>query len=513
LPSQPTIVVTTDTTQDFIASAVPADCGGQWRAEYFDTVTPQGNPAIVRCDSAIDFYWGATRPKGMPTAFPESNFSVRWQRTLSVASSSLYRFRPFADDGIRLYIDGMIVFDGETSSDFREYVVDITLSSGDHEVVWQYTHETGESMVQVGWYVCANGARDCVVRERTQQRYQTEYPSVAMPTTCASAPNPAANQTIARYGCLITSYAMMLQSLGINTDPVELNEWVSTHNGYLGTCDGNLASLTVIEAFALDRYGVQLHTVLRPTEAAVKQIIRDRQLPVIYQINWSGGGSHFFLAADVARISGAETFGILDPHHAWACQAVAGNVAPYSRIQCAIGTLKHRIDLSSYASAFPYAYLELSSQARTPSLQFNATGAELLLTDAQGRRVGYERATGNVLYELPNSLYYDSQLVPPESEASGPPQRALFLSEGAGTTYTLQAMVPSASSGLATSTMASEFEISVISFDVQLNSAQTTITGSVSPGQAITFQVDIVPGQSIVLTREMKLYLPLLRRN
>ena len=255
-------------------------------------------------------------------------------------------------------------------------------------------------MVQVGWYVCANGARDCVVRERTQQRYQTEYPSVAMPTTCASAPNPAANQTIARYGCLITSYAMMLQSLGINTDPVELNEWVSTHNGYLGTCDGNLASLTVIEAFALDRYGVQLHTVLRPTEAAVKQIIRDRQLPVIYQINWSGGGSHFFLAADVARISGAETFGILDPHHAWACQAVAGNVAPYSRIQCAIGTLKHRIDLSSYASAFPYAYLELSSQARTPSLQFNATGAELLLTDAQGRRVGYERATGNVLYEL-----------------------------------------------------------------------------------------------------------------
>lgn len=509
LPSRPTIVITTDTTQNFIASAVPTDCSGQWRAEYFDTITPQGNPAVVRCDSAIDFYWGNARPTGMPATFPQTDFSVRWQRTFTVVSPALYRFRPFSDDGIRLYHNGMPKFDGETSTDFREYLVDVSLSSGDHEIVWEYRHGTGASMVQVGWYACATGAGDCAVAEHTQQRYQTEYPSVAMPTTCASTQNPTANQTIASKGCLITSYAMLLQHLGVSTDPVELNAWLSEHDGYTGDDCSPVLVYAQIEKFAHDQYGVNLRHVSVTSLAEAKQVIRDEQLPVIYRVN---GSSHWVLAADVMQTPTKETLGIFDPHHAWSCWAAPAATAPYSRINCAVGRLDHRIDLTSYPDASPFGYLDLTVQERTPSLQINSKGVELLLTDAQGRRVGYNQETGETLYEIPNSFYVDSQIVAPNGEASGPMQRTLFLPEDAGTAYTLQAIGQVVPSGLATSSMASEFEISVISFDAQFNTAQTTITGDVSPDQTITFQVNIAPGLSVALERETRLYLPLVSR-
>lgn len=508
-PSQPTIVVTTDTTQNFIASTVPTDCSGQWRAEYFDTATPQGSPAVVRCDSAIDFYWGNKRPPGMPAAFPETDFSVRWQQTLTVASRTLYRFRPFSDDEIRLYLDGWPLYSGETSSGFHEYIVDATLNPGDHEVVWEYRHGTGNSMIQVGWYTCSTGG-DCAVGEHTQQRYQTEYPSVAMPTTCASTQYPTANRTIASKGCLITSYAMLLQHLGISTDPVELNTWLSEHDGYTGDdCSPELV-YTKIEEFAYDQYGVELHHVFVRSSTEAKQVIRDEQLPVIYGVN---GSSHWVLAADVVQTSSEETLGIFDPHHAWACWAAPAATAPYSRIQCAVGQLGHRIDLTSYPDASPFGYLDLTVQERTPSLQFNSQGAELLLIDAQGRRVGYDQQTGETLYEIPNSFYGDSQIVTPNDENSGPIQRTLFLPEDASTAYTLQAIGGSTSSSLATSSSASEFELSVIGFDARFNSAQSDISGYLSPGQVVTFQVHNAPGQGIELTREMKFYLPLIRRN
>jgi hypothetical protein len=509
-PSQPTIVLTSDTTQNFTASAVPPECNGEWQAAYFDTVVPDTTPAVVRCDPAIDFYWGDTRPSGMPSLFPGTGFSVRWQGALSVPFSGLYRFRPFSDDAIRLYVDGTTVFDSETSFDFRESVVDVSLSAGDHEIVWQYGHGIGESLVQVGSYVCPNGETDCLVGESSTQFYQTEYPDVAMPTTCATAPDPATNQTIARYGCLITSYAMMLQSLGIDTDPVKLNEWLSTHEGYAGICDGRLVSGTKIEQFASEQYGVQLHTVSVGTLAAAKEVLRNRHLPVIYR---AAGGAHYFLAIDVAQIAGLETLGIRDPHHAWACWAEAGTTAPFSVIECAIGTLRHRIDLTSYAGAAPLAYLEPTTEARTSSLQFNAEAVELLLTDGEGRRVGYDQATGETLNEIPNSLYYASRLVPPGEEPLGPEERTLFLPEDAGTTYALQVIGLPTSSLSASSSTLDTFEITVVGFDSEFAAARTSISGSLEPGQVTSLLVHFEPGESITLRPATKTYLPLIIRN
>jgi hypothetical protein len=246
--------------------------------------------------------------------------------------------------------------------------------------------------------------------------------------------------------------------------------------------------------------------------ATAKQVIRDRQLPVIYRINWSGGGSHFFLATDVANVSGSETLGILDPHHAWACQSVAGDSAPYSRIQCAVGALGHRIDLTDYSGEFPFIYLERTSQPRTPSLPFNSIGAEMLLADAQGRRVGYDRATGTILNEIPYAIYYDAQLVPPGAQASGPVRRSLFLPEGAGVAYTLQTIGAPATSGAARLSEANVFQVEIVSTDSQFASAETSVSGSLSPGQQATFHVEITPGQSVIVNGGKKLYLPLIQR-
>ena len=78
-----------------------------WHAEFFNNATLSGTPALVREDAAIDFDWGVGSPD---PAIQIDNFSARWTRTLTLAAST-YRFVTYTDDGVRLYIDGVLKID------------------------------------------------------------------------------------------------------------------------------------------------------------------------------------------------------------------------------------------------------------------------------------------------------------------------------------------------------------------------------------------------------------------
>jgi hypothetical protein len=118
-----------------------------WKGEYWSNRNLSGSPSLVRNDKAIDFNWG----KGAPAAgLPADNFSARWSRQVTFAPG-VYTFSAWADDGIRLYLDGKLLLnewhDGRGDV---VYKADANLS-GVHGLVVEYYENGGDSRVGLSW--------------------------------------------------------------------------------------------------------------------------------------------------------------------------------------------------------------------------------------------------------------------------------------------------------------------------------------------------------------------------
>lgn len=118
-----------------------------WRGEYFSNTALSGPPSLIRDDAAINFNWGAGAPA---SGLPADNFSVRWLRTFSMAEGN-YRFYAAMDDGLRLYIDDVMIINEWRDASYRQVSVDRWLSSGSHLIRVEYYEHLGDAQVQVWW--------------------------------------------------------------------------------------------------------------------------------------------------------------------------------------------------------------------------------------------------------------------------------------------------------------------------------------------------------------------------
>jgi prepilin-type N-terminal cleavage/methylation domain-containing protein len=130
-------------------SACPIAPAG-WRAEYFDNPSLTGDAKICRDDPTIDFDWGSSGPPG--TAIAADNFSVRWTRTQEFVAGT-YTFAIGSDDGSRLYIDGVLVFDRWVDQAYPGPVPTVSraLTAGDHLIVMEYYERGGNARATLTW--------------------------------------------------------------------------------------------------------------------------------------------------------------------------------------------------------------------------------------------------------------------------------------------------------------------------------------------------------------------------
>lgn len=119
----------------------------QWRGSYIADPNLQGQPVLIRNDQDINFDWGTGAPaSGMPV----NNFSVIWIRTLPFNASG-YRFHALVDDGMRLYVDGVLVIDAWQDGTVRQVSGTITLAAGQHDVTVVYYERLDTAQIQVWW--------------------------------------------------------------------------------------------------------------------------------------------------------------------------------------------------------------------------------------------------------------------------------------------------------------------------------------------------------------------------
>jgi LysM repeat protein len=111
-----------------------------WKGQYWDNRYLSGDPKKVKAVSAVDFAWGFGGPGH---GVGNDNFSARWTRTKDLDAGK-YRFHVRVDDGVRLWLDGVLLIDEWHDSAAVEYTAETVVSAGSHQIqIDYYEHLAG----------------------------------------------------------------------------------------------------------------------------------------------------------------------------------------------------------------------------------------------------------------------------------------------------------------------------------------------------------------------------------
>ncbi|MCI0708828.1 MAG: PA14 domain-containing protein [Chloroflexi bacterium] len=120
-----------------------------WFATYFSNTELEGDPALQRYERALSYNWSQDAPLGVPP----DQFSARWVGRFEF-EEGLWRFLAGADDGVRLWVDELLVIDQwEPSNQFINYSTDIQLEEGEHTIQVEYYDNAGLAGVTVNWHL------------------------------------------------------------------------------------------------------------------------------------------------------------------------------------------------------------------------------------------------------------------------------------------------------------------------------------------------------------------------
>jgi hypothetical protein len=122
--------------------------------QYFGNPTLTGR-ALSTLTSAVSFNWTTTAPAGLPV----DGFSVRWSGKILATVAGNYKLRTYADDGVRLWVDGALVIDTwNTIGLLAQTSAALNWAAGSkHDVRLEYQEVSGNARVHLYWQVPGGG--------------------------------------------------------------------------------------------------------------------------------------------------------------------------------------------------------------------------------------------------------------------------------------------------------------------------------------------------------------------
>ncbi len=125
--------------------------GGAWEGKYWNNRDLSGNPVLVRQDGSVNFDWGGGSPAAQVFA---DNFSAQWTQSANLPAGT-YRFSATTDDGMRVWVDNVLVIDSWYDSQVHTITADVYLGAGNHTITVRY-YEAGGLAVAKMSYVALN---------------------------------------------------------------------------------------------------------------------------------------------------------------------------------------------------------------------------------------------------------------------------------------------------------------------------------------------------------------------
>ena len=130
-----------------LASSATLYADSRWDVKYWNNTTLSGDPVLQRTESELNHDWGHDSPH---ESVNKSDFSARWKRTINV-SAGTYRFTATMDDGMRVWVDDVLIVDSWYDSQVHSMSADVYLDNGDHEVIVKYYDAGGEAVAKLQW--------------------------------------------------------------------------------------------------------------------------------------------------------------------------------------------------------------------------------------------------------------------------------------------------------------------------------------------------------------------------
>ncbi|MGD8473273.1 MAG: PA14 domain-containing protein [Anaerolineae bacterium] len=122
------------------------DSDPAWQVFYWNNMAMSGERVVQTSETSLDHNWGTERPH---PAIQADQFSVRWTRYLDLAGT--YRFTATSDDGMRVYMDGILIINEWYDHATKTVSVERVLGAGHHWVVVEYYENTGDAVARFSW--------------------------------------------------------------------------------------------------------------------------------------------------------------------------------------------------------------------------------------------------------------------------------------------------------------------------------------------------------------------------
>ena len=118
-----------------------------WQAQYYNNKSLSGAPVLERDEHNLNWDWGYGSPSG---AVRVDGFSARWTRNVNFSAGN-YRFSATMDDGMRVWVDDVLIIDAWKNGAARTINADRYLSSGDHRIKVEYYDDIFMSYARLTW--------------------------------------------------------------------------------------------------------------------------------------------------------------------------------------------------------------------------------------------------------------------------------------------------------------------------------------------------------------------------
>ncbi len=119
------------------------------QAAYFNNITLEGEPLIIRTDVAIDFGWTLYGPD---PALPNDWYSASWTGKIIGNSTGTYKIGIEGNDGYRLYLDGKQIIDNWVKKSYGVKLADFEFFKGrEYDIKLEYFESTGKARLKLVW--------------------------------------------------------------------------------------------------------------------------------------------------------------------------------------------------------------------------------------------------------------------------------------------------------------------------------------------------------------------------
>jgi hypothetical protein len=109
---------------------------------------PWRDLALERIDPTVNFNWGANSPD---PSMNSEGFTVRWTGMIEVPASATYTFYTQSDDGIRLWVNDVLVIENWANGNTLDNG-DIALAAGrKYKIILEYYEDVGGAACELSW--------------------------------------------------------------------------------------------------------------------------------------------------------------------------------------------------------------------------------------------------------------------------------------------------------------------------------------------------------------------------